>query len=140
MIGTTQLQPNMLVSLLPHNPKGVGDKAEGFIQSARTCIKFLSRSVPKFIQHCRKHVGQQDLDTHDETREKSSFTPPHHIPSSGMLSSPLKDPIFLENLVCVNTNEPHGLWKNDPMSISTAKLHLLLLSRTSTSGRVCKVN
>ena len=54
------------------------------------------------------------------------------------LHSP-KTATFLEKHVYINPKEPHGLCINALMSISTAKLHLALLSQMSAGGRVCKV-
>lgn len=123
----------------PSNYKGVHDKVEGFIQFSKTCIKFLPQSAPKFIQHCRKHVGQQDLGTHDVTPKKPSFSPLKftcHLQGHA-LDSP-KTATFLEKPVCVNPNQPHGLQINALMSFSASKLHLHLSLMLASGGEFAK--
>lgn len=128
--------PNRLI-----NYRHIHDKTRGFIQFSRTCIKFFSWSACKVIQHCRKHVGQQDLGTHDKTPRKPSSTPSKftsHLQRHS-LHSP-KTATFLEKPVCMSPNQPYGLWINARIGISTARLHLFLLSYTLISGKVYKVN
>lgn len=114
---------------------------EGFIWFSRTHIKFLSQSASKLIRTIEcMWVSKTVAPTLRLLKSRPLLPPQIHIPPSRTLSSPPKTATFLEKPVCVNSKQPHRLWTNSLMNISTAKLHLPLLSRTSAGGRVCKVN